>query len=60
MLHLVVSKHSFFSNKVDLSQERSVVILRKKAMLKFGFVIFWQKHIGSKAAQKTLMKLTTG
>jgi len=27
--------------------------------LKFGFVIFWQKNIGSKAARKMLMKLTT-
>ncbi len=27
---LVVSKHFIFSNKVDLSQERSVVILRKR------------------------------
>jgi len=25
----------------------------------FGFVIFWWKNIGTKAAQKMLMKLTT-
>jgi len=28
--------------------------------LQFGFVIFWQKNIGSKAARKMLMKLTPG
>jgi hypothetical protein len=26
--------------------------------LQFGFVIFWQKNIGAKAARKTLVKLT--
>jgi hypothetical protein len=28
--------------------------------LKFGFVIFWQKDFGAKAAHKMLVKLTTG
>ncbi len=28
--------------------------------LQFGFVIFWQKNIGAKAASKMLVKLTTG
>ncbi len=28
--------------------------------LQFGFVIFWHKNIGAKAAYKMLMKLTTG
>jgi hypothetical protein len=28
--------------------------------LKFGFVIFWQKDIGAKAAHKMLVKLTPG
>jgi len=28
--------------------------------LQFGFVIYWQKNIGAKAAHKMLMKLTTG
>ncbi len=28
--------------------------------LKFGFKFFWQKNIGAKAADKMLMKLTTG
>jgi hypothetical protein len=28
--------------------------------LQFGFVIFWYKNIGAKAACKMLMKLTTG
>ena len=27
--------------------------------LQFGFVIFWQKKIGAKAAHKMLVKLTT-
>ena len=27
--------------------------------LQFGFVIFWQKEIGAKAAHKMLVKLTT-
>jgi len=30
--------HLFFSNKVDLSQERSVVILRKRLRWKLSFV----------------------
>jgi len=29
-------------------------------LLQFGFVIFWQKNSGKKAACKMLMKLTTG
>jgi hypothetical protein len=29
-------------------------------MVHFGFVVFWQKDIGEKAARKMLMKLTTG
>jgi hypothetical protein len=28
--------------------------------LKFGFVIFWQKDFGTKAAHKMLVKLTSG
>ena len=28
--------------------------------LKFGFVIFWQKEIGAKAAHNMLVKLTQG
>jgi hypothetical protein len=28
--------------------------------LKFGFVIFWQKDFGAKAAHKMLVKLTPG
>jgi hypothetical protein len=28
--------------------------------LQFGFVIFWQKDFGTKAAQKMLVKLTPG
>ncbi len=28
--------------------------------LQFGFVIFWQKDFGTKAAHKMLMKLTPG
>jgi hypothetical protein len=28
--------------------------------LQFGFVIFWQKDFGAKAAHKMLMKLTPG
>jgi hypothetical protein len=28
--------------------------------LQFGFVIFWQKDFGTKAAHKMLVKLTTG
>jgi len=28
--------------------------------LQFGFVIFWHKNIGAKAARKMLVKLTTG
>jgi hypothetical protein len=28
--------------------------------LKFGFVIFWQKDIGAKAAHEMLVKLTPG
>jgi len=28
--------------------------------LQVGFVIFWQKNIGEKAARKMLVKLTTG
>jgi hypothetical protein len=28
--------------------------------LKIGFVIFWQKNIGTKAARKMLVKLTAG
>ncbi len=28
--------------------------------LKFGFVIFWQKDLGTKAAHKMLVKLTPG
>jgi hypothetical protein len=28
--------------------------------LQFGFVIFWQKDFGAKAAQKMLVKLTPG
>jgi hypothetical protein len=28
--------------------------------LKFGFVIFWQKDFGAKAAHKMLVKLTLG
>ncbi len=28
--------------------------------LQFGFVIFWQKNFGAKAAQKVLVKLTPG
>jgi len=29
-------------------------------LLQLGFVIFWQKNIGKKAAHKMLMKLNTG
>jgi hypothetical protein len=28
--------------------------------IQFGFVIFWQKDFGAKAAHKMLLKLTTG
>jgi len=28
-------------------------------ILQFGFVIFWQKNIGAKAARKILMNLTS-
>ncbi len=28
--------------------------------LQFGFVIFWQKDFGAKAAHKIVVKLTTG
>jgi hypothetical protein len=28
--------------------------------LQFGFVIFWQKYLGAKAAHKMLVKLTPG
>jgi hypothetical protein len=28
--------------------------------LKFGFIIFWQKDFGAKAAHKILVKLTLG
>jgi len=28
--------------------------------IQFGFVVFWQKNIGAKAAHKMLMKLTKG
>jgi hypothetical protein len=28
--------------------------------LQFGFVIFWQKDFGTKAAHKMLVKLTSG
>jgi hypothetical protein len=28
--------------------------------LQFGFVIFWRKDFGAKAARKMLVKLTTG
>jgi hypothetical protein len=28
--------------------------------LQLGFVIFWQKNIGEKAAHKMVIKLTTG
>jgi hypothetical protein len=28
--------------------------------LQFGFVIFWRKDFGAKAAHKMLVKLTTG
>jgi hypothetical protein len=28
--------------------------------LQFGFVIFWQKDLGAKAANKMLVKLTPG
>jgi hypothetical protein len=28
--------------------------------LQFGFVIFWQKDFGAKAAHKMLVKLTSG
>jgi hypothetical protein len=28
--------------------------------LQFGFVIFWQKNFGAKAAHKMLVKLTPG
>jgi len=38
---IVVSKHFIFSNKVDLSQERSVVILRKR--LRWNYLLL---HIG--------------
>jgi len=29
-------------------------------LLQFGFIIFWQKNIGKKAACKMLLTLTTG
>ncbi len=34
--------------------------LRTFMCLQFGFVIFWQKDFGAKAANKMLVKLTPG
>ncbi len=36
-----------------------VLSLCSFSLLQFGFVIFWRKNIGAKAARKMLMKLTT-
>jgi len=33
-------------------------LLRSFSLLHFGFVVFWRKNIGAKAALKMLMKLT--
>ncbi len=37
----------------------SKVLCAAFLQLQFGFIIFWQKNIGAKAACKMLMKLTT-
>jgi hypothetical protein len=36
------------------------IFLRSFCELTFGFVIFWQKDFGAKAAHKMLVKLTPG
>jgi len=36
------------------------IVLWRFSLLQFGFVVFWHKNIGAKAARKMLMKLTTG
>jgi hypothetical protein len=39
---------------------RTKVFLRSFYVLKIGFVIFWQKDFGTKAAHKMMVKLTPG
>ncbi len=38
----------------------TIVLCTAFKCLQFGFVIFWQKDFGAKAAHKTLVKLTPG
>ncbi len=38
---------------------RYETLLRSFPLITVGFVIFWQKNIGEKAARKMLMKLAT-
>jgi hypothetical protein len=49
-------------NKLDLTWKQSFLIVLYAALmcLQFGFLIFWRKDFGAKAAHKMLVKLTPG